>query len=105
MLQDQLVDLVEATGFKPVNLQARKPVLTNTQNVLEQAGFGGMDALRSKIQALPTHATTQQVAQAMGVVLINELPDEYFTIASLPIPGTELSIPLNVDVRKLVDLT
>ncbi|WP_051353645.1 hypothetical protein [Atopobium fossor] len=105
MLQNQLVSLVEDAGLKPVNLQARKPVLTNTQKVLTKAGFGGLEELRAKIQSLPTNATTQQVAQAMGVVLINELPDEYFTIADLPIPGTELSIPLNVDVRKLVGLT
>ena len=105
ILQDQLVGLIEDTGLKPVNLQARKPVLTNTQNVLTQAGFSGMDVLRSKIQSLPADATAQQVAQAMGVVLINELPDEYFTIADLPIPGTEFSIPLTIDVRKLVGLT
>ena len=104
MLKDALVKIVEEAGFAPVDLRAKKPVMVNTQKILTKAGYQNTDSVRQKIEGLPEQPTPTDIAKAFGSVLVDSLPESNFTIASLPIPGTDVTIPLTIDIRKLVRL-
>lgn len=101
-LRDAIGGIVRSAGFEPVDLRLRKPVLTNSQNVLDQAGLGGVAEVRELVESLPRGASASQMAQALGQYVSNELGGGSFTVAELPVPGTDLTIPLTLDVGELL---
>ncbi len=101
-LKDKLCGLIKAAGLEPADLRLRKPVLTNTQNVLEKAGYGHVSSAREFIGKLPSSGDAATLARALGQQISNELGDSTFTVAELPIPGTDVTIPLTLDVGSLL---
>ena len=106
-LRSRLVELVEAGGFEPADLRLRKPVLVGTKRVLSKAGYGDAIKVREFVAAMPTNGTPAQMAQALGQKTKSELADrldgQRLTVAELTVPGTEITIPLTIDLGKLVD--
>lgn len=100
-LRGRLEQVLRAAGFEPVDMRLRKPVLTNTQDVLDQAGLGRVSTIRSLVNALPDSGSALDLAQAAGLWLVDEVGTDEFTLAEIPIPGTELSIPLTIDLSSL----
>ena len=88
--------------FAPTDLRMRKPVLTNSQNVFDKAGLSGMGEARRLIERLPSSGSPAELAAALGVEVRNELGTGAFVVAELPIPGTNISIPLSIDIGSLV---
>ena len=101
-LRDKVVEIVRAAGFEPVDLRPRKPVLTNTQNVLDQAGYEEVSSARDLVGKLPDDADPATLARALGQHVANELDGVEFTVAEIPIPGTPVRIPLTIDVGQLL---
>ena len=100
-LRDALTALAGATDFAPTDLRMRKPVLTNTQNVFDKAGLSGAGEARRLIETLPSSGNPAELAAALDVDVRNELGTGAFVVAELPIPGTDISIPLSIDVSSL----
>lgn len=99
-LRDKLSSLLSRTGFEPADLRLKKPVLVNSQTVLDRAGLTTLGQARAMLQALPDSPQALEslargrVAQLLG--------SGSFTIAELPIPGLEgVRIPLTIDLSKL----
>lgn len=101
-LKGRLSDLVAAAGLEPVDLRQRKPVLVNSQSVLDQAGVGGVGTVRSLVGSVPEGAGPAELARALGQRVANELGRGQYTVAEIPIPGTEVTIPLTLDVGELL---
>lgn len=101
-LRDTLTDLAGSAGFAPTDLRMRKPVLTNSQNVFDKAGLSGIGEARRLIELLPSSGNPAELAAALGVEVRNELGTGTFVVSELPIPGTDISIPLSLDVGSLV---
>lgn len=101
-LRDDLASLADTAGFAPADLRMRKPVLANSQQVLDQAGLSGVGEVRSLVESLPSSGGPAELAAALGVDVRNELGTGAFVVAQLPIPGTGVSIPLSIDVRTLL---
>ena len=101
-LKGKLKDIMHATGFDPMDMRLRKPVLTNTQDVLDKSGFDQVSSVREMVTRLPESGSVEDFARAMGLWLVDEVGTGTFTVAELPIPGTGLSIPLTIDLRELV---
>ena len=100
-LRGRLKQVMQDMGFEPVDMRLRKPVLTNTQDVLEQSGFEQLSTVRSLVRALPASGTSaEDFARSVGYWLSDETGGE-FTVAELAIPGTEISIPLTIDLEAL----
>lgn len=99
-LKGRLEGVMEGLGFDPVDMRLRKPVLTNTQDVLDRAGFERTSTVRSLVARLPDAATPYDFARAVGVLLTGG-EGGTLTIAELEIPGTDVSIPLEVDLSFL----
>lgn len=101
-LNDKLSEIVRAVGFEPADLRLRKPVLTNSQNVFDRAGFGQVANARELIERLPDAGDPASIARALGQVVVNELGGGPYAIAELPIPGTDITVPLTIDVGALL---
>lgn len=100
-LRGRLKQVMRDAGFEPVDMRLRKPVLTNTQDVLEQSGFDQLSTVRSLVRALPASGSSpEDFAAAMGYWLEDRMGGD-LTIAELPIPGTGASIPLTIDLSAL----
>ena len=100
-LRDKLREVIRATGFEPVDMRLRKPVLTSTENVLEKAGNDSQETVRGLISSLPRSGTTTDYVTAIGAWGLSELVDGEYTVAELTIPGTDISIPLTIDLSGL----
>lgn len=105
-LSRRLKDIVERTGFEPVDMRLRKPVLVSTEDVLDRSGNDQVARARQMIQRLPDRGTPTEVAHAMGLWVYDQIKDEKITVAELAIPGTDITIPLTIDLRSILgDLT
>ncbi len=99
-LRSKLSGLVSSTGLAPADLRLRKPVLVNSQTVLDKAGFEKAGKVRSLIQQLPT--SSSELVPFLKRQVITLLGDGEFTIAEVPVPGLEgVSIPLTIDLGRL----
>ena len=76
-------------------------MLTSTENVLEKAGDDSQATVRGLINSLPRSGTTADYVTAIGAWGLSELVDGEYTVAELTIPGTDISIPLTIDLSGL----
>lgn len=101
-LADRLGETVSLLGIQPADMSLRKPVLTNSQNVLDKSGLDGTATVRGLVEALPESGSVMDYARALGIWAADEYGPT-ITVAELEIPGTDVSIPLTIDVSKLGD--
>lgn len=101
-LRDRVAEVVRVAGFEPADMRLRKPVLTNTQNVLDKAGLSHVSTARELVGRLPDTTDPVALARALGQEVVNELGGGTYTVAEIPIPGTGTSIPLTLDVGELL---
>ncbi len=100
-LKEQIKGIMTGLGLEPADMRLRKPVLVNTQDVLEQSGYEQGESLREFVRTLPESATAQDFARAVGLELVNKIGTMSFTIAEITIPGIGVSIPLTIDLSGL----
>ena len=100
-LKGRLKDALGTTGFAPVDMRLRKPVLTNTQDVLDQGGYDDVGTIREFVSRLPDATTPYEFVRSLGVELPDGASGTKITIAELEIPGTEVSVPLTIDLSTL----
>ena len=99
-LRSKLNGLVSGAGLQPADLRLRKPVLVNSQTVLDKAGYTTIATVRQTLQELPTSAS--ELIALMRSRVTSLLGSGEFTIAELPIPGLEgVRIPLTIDLSKV----
>ncbi len=100
-LKSELGKIMQASGLTPADMRLRKPVLVNTGDVLSQAGYDKAATVRSLIGALPDSGSAGDYVRAFGAWAIGTYGDEDFTVAELTVPGTEVKVPLTVNLKKL----
>ncbi|OFK23451.1 hypothetical protein [Olsenella sp. HMSC062G07] len=99
-LRDRLSSIVDDIGFEPADMRLRKPVLVNSQQVLDKAGLSKLRTAREFFQKLPTDQEGQ--VRACVELVRRELGDVEFTVAEIPIPGTSLTVPLKLRLDSLL---
>ena len=102
-LKGKLSSVMKATGLEPADMRLKKPVLTNTNNVLSKAGYDRASTVRSLINSVPESGSAGDYVRALGLWAIDEFGEEEYTVAEVPVPGTQIKIPLKVNVKKLVN--
>ena len=100
-LSNTLTSIVEALGFQPADMRIKKPVLCNSQDVLDKDGSTQSADIRRYIQAMPANGDVGELLAALGREFAHDIRDVEFTIAELPIPGTQIRIPLKVSLGGL----
>ena len=101
-LRGRLSDVVGALGMDPVDLSLRKPVLTDSSNVIAHADAGALADIQQVLRNIPAGSNDPAaMAQAVGYELGEYVASAEFTIAEIPLPGGG-SIPLTVRLRDLM---
>ena len=85
----------------PWTWRLRRPVLVNTQDVLDQAGLDHASGVRELLAALPDSASVEDLARSLGVPSLTGGAGGRMVVAEVPLPGTGVSIPLSVDLSRL----
>lgn len=101
-LADRLGETISLLGIQPADMRLRKPVTVNSQDVLDKGGLEGTGTVRTLVEALPESGSVMDYARALGIWTADEYGPT-ITVANLEIPGTDISIPLTVDVSRLGD--
>lgn len=106
-LKGALESAVGLTALQPADLSAKKPVLVNSVDVMGRAGvdwYGAVRALVVAVQSVDAGAGPQEVLGALGVFVESLTGSGSLTIAEFSIPGTDLTIPLEIDLEWLASL-
>jgi hypothetical protein len=101
-LKEQIKEVMSKAGLEPADMRLKKPVLTNSQKVLEKAGYDQGSTLRSLVEALPDSGSAWDYARSVGIWAVNTYGDKDITVAELTIPGTDVKIPLTINLAELV---
>lgn len=102
-LGDTVSASVAALGLEPCDLRLRKPVLTDTANVIKSPGsdITGLSKVQDKLRSIPLGVTDPKaLCEALEYQIERTISGTVFTLAEIPLPGGG-SIPLTVDVATL----
>lgn len=102
-LGDTVSASVAALGLEPCDLRLRKPVLTDTVNVIKSPGsdITGLSKVQDKLRSIPLGVTDPKaLCEALEYQVERTISGTVFTLAEIPLPGGG-SIPLTVDVATL----
>ena len=101
-LGDRVQGVMGGLGLHPVDLSYRKPVLTDTSNVIARSKLGGIADAQELLRSIPLGTTDPgAVLQALGYEAGELIAAAEFTIAEIPLPGGG-SIPLKIRLRDLM---
>ena len=103
-LGDTVSSSVAALGLEPCDLRLRKPVLTDSANVIKSPGsdIAGFSQAQDKLRSIPLGVTDPKaLCEALEYQVERTISGTVFTLAEIPLPGGG-SIPLTVDVATLV---
>ena len=102
-LGDTVSASVAALGLEPCDLRLRKPVLTDTANVIKSPGsdITALSNAQDKLRSIPLGVTDPKaLCEALEYQVERTISGVVFTLAEIPLPGGG-SIPLTVDVATL----
>lgn len=103
-LGDTVSASVAVLGLEPCDLRMRKPVLTDSANVIKSPGsdIAGLSQAQDKLRGIPLGVTDPKaLCEALEYQVERTISGTVFTLAEIPLPGGG-SIPLTVDVATLV---
>ena len=103
-LGDTVSASMAALGLEPCDLRLRKPVLTDSANVIKSPGsdIAGLSQAQDKLRSIPLGVTDPKaLCEALEYQVERTISSTVFTLAEIPLPGGG-SIPLTVDVATLV---
>ena len=103
-LGDTVSASVAALGLEPCDLRLRKPVLTDSANVIKSPGsdVAGLSQAQDKLRSIPLGVTDPKaLCEALEYQVERTISGTVFTLAEIPLSGGG-SIPLTVDVATLV---
>lgn len=103
-LGDTVSASMAALGLEPCDLRLRKPVLTDSANVIKSPGsdIAGLSQAQDKLRSIPLGVTDPKaLCEALDYQVERTISGAVFTLAEIPLPGGG-SIPLTIDVATLV---
>lgn len=103
-LGDTVSASMAALGLEPCDLRLRKPVLTDSANVIKSPGsdIAGFSQAQDKLRSIPLGVTDPKaLCEALEYQVERTISGTVFTLAEIPLPGGG-SVPLTVDVATLV---
>ena len=98
-LSSRIDGAVRGLGLEAVDLRLRKPVLTDSANVIARADVPGLADAQELLRSIPAGSTgPAALLQAIGYEMGERLLSLEFTFAEIPLPGGG-SIPLTIRLR------
>ncbi len=106
-LQEALRSVMTLAAVEPADLSVKKPVLVNTADIMNRAGndwYAGIRSLILAVQTVEEGASLAELLGAAGVFLQIFTGEDRIVVAEIGVPGTDLTIPLEVDLEWLAGL-
>lgn len=100
-LKDALGQAVDLLALKPADMSARKPVLTNSANVLGQAGGNWYTVLRSSLLTMSGQQTPTELFSQIASDFVSYGGQGRITLGEFEIPGTGVVQDLGIDLSWL----
>ncbi|MDO4437263.1 MAG: hypothetical protein Q4B77_04860 [Coriobacteriaceae bacterium] len=101
-LRDVLSGAVSALDIQPVDMRQKKPVLTDSSQVIARSDVPALGDVQALVRSLPVGATDPAaLLQALGYEAGEYIASMEFTIAEIPLPGGG-TIPLTIRLRDIV---
>ncbi len=107
-LRGAISGVVDLAAMEPADLSARKPVLVDTNSVVSGAGNDWYSTTRAfvlAIQSVGGDASPSAILSALGIFEQALTGDDSIRVAELTIPGTDLTVPIDLDLGWLADVT
>ena len=101
-LRGKLQEIVEDSGLKPAEMRVRKPVLVNTQKILDKTGYTQSKWIKQWIENLEIDDLKEMSLSQAVSSLKPFLEDKKIKIAELSIPGFEIQIPIYLDLGAMI---
>ena len=101
-LRGKLTGAVEAAGLSPGDLRLKKPVLASSAEVLAQDGIDADGTIRQAVRSLADTDSYLEMARSLGVTAALSTFGDTIVVAEIPVPGTTLTIPLEIDLKSLL---
>ena len=99
--RDTVASIVSDAGLEPVDIRMLKPVLVSTSSVFGRAGWDGVARVQRLILSLGPSPDFGTILRALGIDRPEAIGEGSITVAELGIPGTDLVIPIEVDLSEL----
>ncbi len=100
-LKDALTDAVDLLAIKPADMSAKKPVLTNSSNILSEAGGAWYSAIRSIVSSMSGQSGPVGLLSELTGGAISYDGQGSITLGQLEIPGTGNVRDLTIDLSWL----
>lgn len=100
-LSNRVDGAVRGLDLQPVDMSLRKPVLTDSANVIARSDVPALADVQGLLRSIPLGSTDPAaLAELAGQALGDYLAGGSFTLAEIPLPGGG-SIPLDIDLGGL----
>ena len=103
-MRDTVASIVSDAGLEPVDIRMLKPVLVSTSSVFGRAGWDGVARVQRLILSLGPSPDFGTILRALGIDRPEAIGEGSITVAELGIPGTDLVIPIEVDLSELAGM-
>ena len=100
-LKDALTDAVDLLAIKPADMSAKKPVLTNSSNILSEAGGAWYSAIRSIVSSMSGQSGPVGLLSELTGGAISYDGQGSITLGQLEVPGTGNVRDLTIDLSWL----
>lgn len=102
-MSGRISGVVRGLGFEPVDLSCKKPVLTDSANVLAKSDVTALGDLQTALRSIPLGSMDPAaILQAAGYAVGEQIYATEFTLASIPLPGGG-NIPLTIRLGDLFE--
>ena len=102
-LSERIDGVVTGFGLEPVSLDLRRPVLTDSSNVIENSDMAELADVQELLRSLPLGSTDlEELLEALGYEVGDYIESLEFTVAEIEIGS--VSIPLTVRVSDLTGI-
>ena len=102
-LQDLLGAAIEGLGLQPVDMSLKKPVLTDTTNVLARSDIPSLSNVQSLVRRIPVGTTDPgDIVEALTYMPVAEITSYEFSLGEIEFPWGG-SIPLTIRVKDVIE--
>lgn len=97
-LNGRLDVAMRGIGIEPVDLSMRKPVLTDSANVIRKSGMAGAADVQELLRSVPAgEVDAGAILEAVGYAFEDRVAGAEFTVAEIPLPGGG-TLPIKIRV-------
>ena len=102
VLRGALTSAIEGLGLEPVDMRLKKPVLTDTSNVIERSDISALSDMQGMLRRIPLGVTDPaDLLEAVTYLSVDKVTSYEFTLAELDLPGGG-TLPITIRLQDVM---